>query len=300
MLLVVCPNLAIDRILDVHNLTPGHVQRSRQALVQPGGKGSNVARVFRQLGGDVLLTGFVGRDDARSITEPLSRLGIHVDAIRAYEKSRTCTIICDSKSDSHPTVINEESPEVGPSAAGALLKKIDRWLARVDGVLTTGSLSTGLPAHLYAEVLSRARSRGKITAIDATGDALRAGLAVHPTFAKPNTAEMRELFQGAGFSPLAAHTAFTFGKAGAAVIVEGKCLYAPPPRIYGINPVGAGDAFAAGYLKSLLQRRNPSDCLRLALASAACDAATLRPGFINHSEVGALAREVVPRFTAAR
>ncbi|HEY2383848.1 MAG TPA: PfkB family carbohydrate kinase [Terriglobia bacterium] len=297
MLLVVCPNLAIDRILQVGNLTPGAVQRSRQAVVQPGGKGSNAARVFRQLGGDVVLLGFVGSRNGSAVTEPLRRIGIHVDTVAAYEETRTCTIICDASRASHPTVINEESPEVEPAAAAKLLRKVERWIGRADGVLTTGSLSTGLPVTLYAEIIDRARRRGKFTAIDATGAALRAGLAARPDFMKPNTGEMRELLASSAISTLAAHTAITFGNAGAIVLNEGQCLFAPPPRIFTANPIGAGDAFAAGYLKSLLEHRPVTECFRLALAAAASDAGTLRPGFIDRSQLAVLAAAVEYRFT---
>src|SRR5262245_32497276 len=110
MLLVVSPNLAVDRILEVADFRADCVQRSRSVVTQPGGKGSNAARVFRQLGGEVALVGFVGRRNATWIVGPLQRMGIHVDAIEAFEgESRTCTIILDPSSNSHPTVINEES-----------------------------------------------------------------------------------------------------------------------------------------------------------------------------------------------
>jgi 1-phosphofructokinase family hexose kinase len=297
MLLVVCPNLAIDRILQVRNLQRSTVQRSRQAVVQPGGKGSNVARVFRQLGGDVVLIGFVGSKNGRCVAEPLRRLGIYVDTIEAFEETRTCTIVCDGNPNSHPTVVNEESPPVGPAFVAALLKRVEHWIPKVDAVLTTGSLSMGLPTELYAEILDRACVQGKIAAIDATGATLRTGLMVRPTFMKPNTAEMRELVGTSAISMLAAHTALTFGKTGAVVLHEGRCLYAPPPRIFTANPVGAGDAFAAGYLKALIERRPTADCLRLAMAAAASDAATLRPGLIDFSQTVFLATEVEPRFT---
>src|SRR5438309_1953129 len=115
MLLVVCPNLALDRVLEVANFESGKVQRSRSVLVQPGGKGSNVARVFRQLGGDVVLVGFVGRENGSSIVKALRRSGIHIDPVFGYPgATRTCTIICDPESASHPTVINEETPEIEP------------------------------------------------------------------------------------------------------------------------------------------------------------------------------------------
>ena len=173
MLLVVCPNLALDRILEVDHFEHAKVQRCRSVLVQSGGKGSNAARVFRQLGGDVVLIGFVGRANARDVIEPLQRLGIHVDALTGFDgNSRTCTIVCDPQSTSHPTVINEETPQIEPGAAAKLLKKVERWIPRVDGVLATGSLSTGLPDALYAGIIDRARSKGKITAIDAAGRVL--------------------------------------------------------------------------------------------------------------------------------
>jgi len=299
MLLVVCPNLAIDRILQVNNLKTGVVQRSKQAIVQPGGKGSNVARVYRQLGGDVVLLGFTGWRNDNLVKEPLQRLGIHVETISAYEETRTCTIVCNATPDSHPTVINEESPEIAPSAEVRFLRKVEQWISRSEGVLTTGSLSVGLSSDLYARILDQARSRGKLTAIDATGAALRIGLNARPTFMKPNTDEMREFLAGSAFSMIPSHTALTFGKAGAVVIHEGRCLYALPPRIFSANPIGAGDAFAAGYLKSLLEQRPVADCMRLALAAAACDAGSLRPGFVEPSQVISLQKEVAPRFTSS-
>jgi tagatose 6-phosphate kinase len=300
MLLVVCPNLAIDRILEVDNFQPGRVQRSRSALTQPGGKGSNVARVFRQLGGDVVLVGFVGAANGEVIREPLRRLGIHVDLVTAYEgESRTCTLLCDSKSKSHPTVINEESPAIHKGAADKLLAKVSRWIPRVDAVLTTGSLSTGLPEDFYAGILDHARIRGKVTAIDAAGAVLRNALLAHPTFIKPNAEEFSNVTRGAGAPSvlmLAPHTVLTFGRTGAVIIREEKCLYALPPRIFDVNPIGTGDSFAAGYLKKLIERQPAKDCLRSAMAAAACDAATLRPGFIQISLYQSLASQVELRF----
>ncbi len=296
MLLVVCPNLAIDRILEVDHFQANKVQRSRSVLIQPGGKGSNVARVFRQLGGEVALVGFVGRSNGRRITEPLRELGIHVDAITAYDgDSRTCTIVCDSTSRSHPTVINEESPGIEPGCREKLLAKVEKWIPQVDGVLTTGSLSMGLPNELYAEILARARVRGKIGAIDATGTALRVGLLARPAFMKPNTEEFNRLAESS-VSVLAPHTALTFAEVGAVLIHNGKCLYAKPPRIYLANPIGSGVSFAAGYLKHLINGAAASDCLRFAMAAAACDAATLRPGFVDISQVQSLAAQVELRF----
>src|SRR5437870_3054110 len=219
MLLVVCPKLSLDRILEVPDFKATKVQRSRSVILQPGGKGSNVARVFHQLGGKVVLTGFVGRHNGRWVVNALRQAGVDVDAVTAYSgDTRTCTIICDPTSETHPTVINEESPEIEPGAASRLLAKIEKWIPRVNAVLTTGSLSQGLPSDFYAEILDRSKSRGKLTAIDAAGQVLRTGMLARPVFMKPNLEEFREFADAQTISMLAPHTAVTFGEAGAVLI----------------------------------------------------------------------------------
>src|SRR5262249_23465166 len=161
---------------------------------------------------------------------------IRADLVRGYRaETRTCTIVCDERNGSHPTVLNEESPRVEDDAVSTLLKKVWRWLPHVDAVLTTGSLSTGLPTDFYAEILDRARMRGKLTAIDAAGEVLRAGLLVQPAFTKPNAEEFHQLTRSTGTPGvlrLPPHTALTLGESGAVLIHEGRCLHAPPPRVF--------------------------------------------------------------------
>jgi tagatose 6-phosphate kinase len=242
----------------------------------------------------------VGRANAASIREPLRRLGIHVDLVTAYPgESRSCTIVCDRQARVHPTVINEESPPIDDAAATTLLAKVWRWIPHVEAVLTTGSLSTGLPVDFYAQILDCARKRGKLTAIDAAGAVLRVGLQAHPSFMKSNTEEFSQLTRDAAAAPLvtlAAHTVVTFGRAGALLMHEGKCLCAVPPRLFETNPIGAGDAFAAAYLRYMLDRRSAADCLRIAMAAAASDASTLRPGMLDMPQLQHLARQVESRF----
>src|SRR5262245_22447981 len=168
MLLVVSPNLAVDRILEVDGFRPAAVQRSRAVRSQPGGKGSNVARVFRQLGGEVVLVGFVGKRNAGWVVDPLQSIGVRVDAVEGYSaECRTCTVILDVNSTGHPTVINEESPAIESGASDALLATVERRLDRTTALLVTGSLSRGLPPDFYRRILGIAGSHPRLTAIDA-------------------------------------------------------------------------------------------------------------------------------------
>jgi tagatose 6-phosphate kinase len=241
----------------------------------------------------------VGRGNMRRITEPLRHIGVQVDVVPAFARdSRTCTIICDPVSANHPTVINEEGSEVEAGSEAKLLAKVEKWMPHVDTVLTTGSLPSNVSAGLYAQIIDGARLKGKITGLDATGLALRMGLLARPSFIKPNSSEFYQLIHGAGSGVLMLppHTAVTIGEAGALVIHEGRCMYASPPQLFDANPIGAGDAFVAGYLKYLGGRADATECLKFAMAAAASDASTLRPGFVDRSQVERLVSKVVPRF----
>ena len=57
MFLTVTLNAAIDKTLRVANLQIGLRHRCQPGLVQPGGKGINVARALKALGHPVIATG---------------------------------------------------------------------------------------------------------------------------------------------------------------------------------------------------------------------------------------------------
>jgi 1-phosphofructokinase family hexose kinase len=302
MLLVVSPNLAIDRILEVEELHVGEVQRSRKVITQPGGKGSNVARVFRQLGGEVTLLGFAGRQNSERIREPLRSMGIQVDAIDGHDgERRVCTIILEKTSQRHPTVINEESRPIDPQAIREFEARFDQVLGSAQFVFFTGSLAQGLPMESYARLIRKAAGKGIRTAIDATGAVLRRGLEAGPTLAKANLEELSSALGSLGREPseishtlrsssdhLATQTIVTLGERGAVFVSGETAWHVTPPRLSHVNPIGTGDSFAAAYLKAIMAGEAVDDALRFATAVAASDAATVEPGLIIPGEIPSL------------
>ena len=69
MTYILCPNLAVDRVLEVDAVQPGGTMRCRALNEQAGGKGANVARALRALGGAQLLAGFAAGHNGRLIAE---------------------------------------------------------------------------------------------------------------------------------------------------------------------------------------------------------------------------------------
>ena len=75
-MLIVCPNLAVDRTLRIPELHRGNVHRALVVSANAGGKGVNAARVARTLGADPIVVGFVGGATGASVRQGLLKEGI--------------------------------------------------------------------------------------------------------------------------------------------------------------------------------------------------------------------------------
>jgi 2-dehydro-3-deoxygluconokinase len=65
------------------------------------------------------------------------------------------------------------------------------------------------------------------------------------------------------------------GRAGSLALIEGEILEHPASEVVEVDPVGAGDAFAAGYLAGHLWGMTADKRLRVANAMGALSVATL-------------------------
>jgi tagatose 6-phosphate kinase len=287
MILVVSPNLAVDVTVEVDTLQPGEVHRARSVRRQAGGKGVNFARALRSLGplglpeDPPLVIGFASGRAGELIREGLEKEGIAFELVPFSGESRTCTIVLDREGGA--TVVNEAGPDI--EEASALLSTFEALLEKSRAVAFMGSLPPGLPSDVYASMIARARETGRRSLLDASGEALRRGLAAGPSLAKPNRAEAEELL-GRELSTdasrqeaverireLGAETAvITFGREGFLVAsVEGvhRCASSPSEDLRLGNPTGAGDALAAGLLAGAERGYPLVESARLAAAAAA-------------------------------
>ena len=63
-ILTITLNPALDLTGDLAELNPGHVNVMQSGHLHPAGKGINVARVLKDLGAQVRVSGFLGADNA--------------------------------------------------------------------------------------------------------------------------------------------------------------------------------------------------------------------------------------------
>src|SRR5512138_1568438 len=92
MILCLTPNPAIDRTLLLPGLTAGNVHRAETVIVVAGGKGLNVARVIRTLGGEPLCMGFTGGHAGRLLADLAQNEGLNSCWTWTDSETRTCAI----------------------------------------------------------------------------------------------------------------------------------------------------------------------------------------------------------------
>ena len=188
MTLVICPNLAIDRMIATDAVRPGGMARGRLLRVQAGGKGGNVVRALRALGGDGLLAGFAAGRGGRVIAELADEEGLELERVVTGGEARVSTVVLTD--DGSVTRLYELGPEVGPADERALLELVGRHVAGPgEWAVVSGAAPPGVSPGFYAALVRAARGAGFRTLVDATGEQLAGALEERPEIVKVNLAE---------------------------------------------------------------------------------------------------------------
>jgi tagatose 6-phosphate kinase len=284
MILIVCPNLAIDQTILVDHLEIGQVHRPRLTRREAGSKGVNVARVLGTLGVPCVVTGFLGGATGDFVAQSLVQEGIVCAPCSIQNDSRSCYILVESQTSRH-TVINEPGPEVSVQEIERFFALFEHLSDKSELVLFSGSLPLGVPDDTYARLVSQAKAAGKRTLLDSSGTALRCAVEARPFLLKINHAEATALrgypiHDLAGAAAAAADLCFettslvmiTLGADGAVLVSQQEQYLLVAPKIQVKNSVGSGDAAFAGLAAGLAKGLSLKDLGLLAVASGAANA----------------------------
>lgn len=91
MIITVTMNPAIDKTVEIDQLLPGGLNRIRKVEYDAGGKGINVSKTIRELGGTSIATGFLGGNAGKTIQSVLDEKEIRNDFIQVDGETRTNT-----------------------------------------------------------------------------------------------------------------------------------------------------------------------------------------------------------------
>ena len=304
---VVCA--ALNPALDITYVSPrfitGEANRVGRVHTRPGGKAVNVARLLRQAGHDVLVTGFAGGPAGDEIARELAERSVPHSFTRCAAVSRR-TVSAFSVEDAAATGYNESGPPVTAAEWAQFTADFAGLIGGAKAAVLSGSLPAGLPADAYRTLAAAAAEAGAEVFVDAHAGPLLAALAARPALVKPNE---HELAEAAGLTvpialPDAARAAralladgaravvVSLGRRGLLAVRPGSALLAAPPEQRG-NPVGAGDAAIAALVDGQLAGRPWPDRLRRAAAMSAAAVRQPVAGEVDPTDVAELEAHTV-------
>jgi 1-phosphofructokinase family hexose kinase len=304
VILTVTLNAAIDKTYSIDNFAIDRVHRPTSWEIVPGGKGINVARVYKELGGSAVATGFVGGHNGDFIVDGLRKEGLQHDFVRTAGESRVCIAVVDHTQRTQ-TEVNEIGPQVTPDEMDRLLLKFESLVQGMEYAVLSGSIPPGVPETIYKDLAAVCAKYGVRCVLDASGKALANGIEALPYMVKPNIHELSALLgRSVGTVEEAAEAAaqyvqkgvkifvVTFGRDGAVVADSTGVYRAKAPAIQFVSAVGSGDSFVSAFIFALQSGQPVSEALRLGTAAGAANAATYGAGFCKKEEILRLADEV--------
>lgn len=281
MIVTVTMNPAIDKTVEIDALQPGGLNRIRKVEYDAGGKGINVSKTIRELGGESVATGFLGGNAGKTIENVLNEKGIRNDFIWVDGETRTNTKVFEVNG--AVTELNEPGPVISEEKLEEFLSRLEGYADQDTLFILAGSIPSGVKKDVYADIIRRVHKKGAKVLLDADGEVFRISLEANPDIIKPNRVELEE-YAGIDYRASTeellelAHglmergietVAVSMGKSGAMLIRPGYEVKCPALSVKAHSTVGAGDAMVAALAYSWDRQLDNDETVRLCMAASA-------------------------------
>ena len=302
MILTITLNPAVDKTVHTDSLLIGQVNRLKNVAEYPGGKGINVTRILRTLGGNVIAMGFVGGYNGTFIEEKVKECGAETSFTRIKGISRVNTNIIGG--DGYVTELLDPGPVVNEEERSLFWTQYCENLAKVDVVVISGSNPGGISDEFYVSLIREAKARGKKTIVDACSYSLRVAVKEKPYMIKPNIKELEflvgkkirtieetvrqadELVQS-GITTVVV----SMGNKGFIHVSDVLKERVKVPKVQVVTTVGCGDAMVAAYAYGYDNGLSDDDIIKYAKAASVANTLELESGVLNNDKLKELLSE---------
>ena len=296
-------NPAYDLVCFTPEIERGEVNLVKTTGLHAAGIGINVAKVLKDLGIDVTVGGFLGKDNQDGFQKLVSELGI-ANRFQVVE-GRTRINVKLTEQTGDVTDFNFSGFSVTPRDWDRFTTDSLSWLGQFDMVCVSGSLPEGVSPQAFTEWMKALRSLCPCIIFDSSRSALEAGLKAAPWLVKPNRREL-ETWAGKPLPTLQdvidsahrlreegiAHVVISLGAEGALWVNASGEWLAKPPACEVVSTVGAGDSMVGGLIYGLLMRESSEHTLRLATAVAALAVSQSNVGVSDRAQLAAMMARV--------
>jgi 6-phosphofructokinase 2 len=276
----------LERTLDVEEFIYDDVNRIVSEGRKAGGKGIDVSRVIKELGGYSVALGFVGGYNGHEVEGRVISEGLVCDFTPTSGETRT-DIVINQKRKTMQTLLSAPMSPVNPIEATAFYSRI-KDIPPDSYVVMIGPVPDGLTPAFWAQLITALKEKRVKIILDADGEALKQGVGAGPFLIKPNVHELsrlagknireiEEIIKEA--EPLLDHVEYvvvSLGGRGALGLSREGRIHAIPPKVNVKSSLGAGDALIGGLVFALDKGRSFRDALELGVSCGT--ASTLNAG----------------------
>ena len=280
MIYTVTINPSIDQHITIKELVKDDTLKAEKIHRDPGGKGINVSRVVKELGGKTKAFGFIGGCAGYMLRDLLDRDSIDYKFCEILGETRINFIMTDL-SDNSQTRVSAPGPEINKQCITELIKMLEQVSPRPRFWVFGGSLPPGAPEDTYKILIQYFQNKGERCVLDTDGEALKLGLEANPFLIKPNEFELERLcgqkFESENEILLAGReicekgveiVAISLGSKGAIFVTKTKAFKLIRPNDIEVrSKVGAGDSLIGGLLVALERNDDLESVLRWAIAA---------------------------------
>lgn len=281
MIVTVTMNPAIDKTVDIGTLIQGGLNRIKRVEYDAGGKGINVSKTIRELGGSTVATGFLGGNNGKTIANVLEEKGIAGDFVWVEGETRTNTKVFEENGSL--TELNEPGPVILEEHITELLKKLEGYAKEDTLFVLSGSIPAGVDKDIYARIIRSVHEKGAKALLDADGELFQRALAAGPDMIKPNRVELEEYAKldyraseadilkiAKSFMEQGVDTiAVSMGKSGAMFLLGDYQVRCQGLSVKTHSTVGAGDAMVAALAYAWENGLTKEETVRMCMAVSA-------------------------------
>ena len=285
MIYTVTLNPCLDTTVEVEELVYDDVNPIVDERKRASGRGIDVSRVIKELGGQSVALGFAGGYRGLEIEGLLIGEGVVCDFTKTHEETRKRITIYQRRKKIQ-TLLSGAEPPVTPLDIAAFFGKI-KEIPSGSFVVISGNPPETINESFYAQLTTTLKEKGIKVMLDTDGGALSMGVSAGPCLIKPNVHELGRLVgrsvsdmediieYGMPYTDSVEYVVVSMGARGVLGLTKAGVLHVVPPKVKVRSSIGAGDSLVAGMVLGLGTGLSFEGALVLGVACGA--ASTLSP-----------------------
>lgn len=283
-------NSAIDMNISTNVLCPSNVNRTKEVVYSPNGKGVNVSLVMSHYNVENISLLVAGGFSGQYITEELNKMNQKNYPFWVNEPTRINIFIDDSL---HEYKVVSKGSFVDENTQVNIINYIEN-LNDMDFLIVSGSLPPGISESFYFKISEVCKRKKTKLIFDISSPVLKDLLCQKPYLIKPNDEELELIFghklnneydilKSIEYlhSMGAENILLTMGNKGLYFSDSRKVFYCTAPKIKLVSSACAGDSCLGSFIAGLVSNLDLKENLKRASATGANVAESMGIGSLN-------------------